>query len=221
MNYDRNLKYFSGVSYKGPIWLIVIGVILFFVGFAQWVFLLLGLAAIAGGILLIIKKAKGVVKDSEYDASVASNLENLKERALSKLGLDEDEVKEIEPISFSGYRYAGADFAKKGDDGIWRTNKYEAVIFFFSQSEVHCYTYNFNTVEAKSTESTDVYFYKDIVSVSTVSENTKLFDFEIDYEAFKLTTTGGTSISANVLDLDNAQRSINAMRSLVKSKKMS
>ena len=34
------------------------------------------------------------------------------------------------------------------------------------------------------------------------------------------TTTGGTSISASVRDLDNAQRSINAMRALIKNKKM-
>ena len=37
---------------------------------------------------------------------------------------------------------------------------------------------------------------------------------------FKLTTTGGTSISCAVRNIDDAQRSINGMRTLIKSKKM-
>ena len=174
---------------------------------------------LALGIFLIVLKKKNIVTDRQYDEQVGSMLKDMQGRALNKLGIDEDEVKEIAPISFDGYVYKGADYAKKGEDGLYRTNKYESVILFFSEHEVHCYTYNFTTTQKKQTESTDVYFYKDIVSVSTASETVEVLGFKIDYEYFKLTTAGGTALSVSLRDVDNAQRSINAMRALLKTKK--
>jgi hypothetical protein len=220
MDYYKNLKYFKPNKFGLPITMIVIGAIMLFLIVNVPVVGVLGLLILAGGIIIIVVKSKNVGSDTEYDASVASQLNGLKARALNKLGIDEAEVNEIEPISIDGYRYKGATKAKKGKDLLWRTNKYEAVMLFFSQHEVHCYTYNFTTTEDQHTEATDVYFYKDIVSVSTASESIKLFNFDIDYESFKLTTAGGTSISVSLRDVDNTQRSINAMRSLLRSKKM-
>lgn len=96
---------------------------------------------------------------------------------------------------------------------------------FFSSNEVHCYTYDFSITESSQKESTDVYFYKDIVSVSTQTDGSEYSvgkgkSSQFDYEYFKLTTTGGTSISCAVRNIDDAQRSINGMRALIKSKKM-
>jgi hypothetical protein len=167
----------------------------------------------------ISSEKASIPSDEEYDNEVVKNLNNLKSKALNALGLDADEVKEIEPISFDGYVYKNASNAKKGKDDLWRTNKYEYVILFFSEHEVHCYTYNFDTTADKKTEATDVYFYKDIVSVSTASDSTKLLGQNIDYEYFKLTTAGGTALSVSLRDTSNAQRSINAMRTLLKAKK--
>ena len=84
---------------------------------------------------------------------------------------------------------------------------------------MHCYTYRFDTTEDKKTEETDVYFYKDIVSVSTASDEAKLGDQSFNYEYFKLTTAGGTALTVSLRDVNNAQRSINAMRSLLREKK--
>ena len=92
-------------------------------------------------------------------------------------------------------------------------------MLFFSQNEVHCYTYNFDTTQNKHTEATDVYFYRDIVSVSTASESTEVLKETVDYESFKLTTAGGTALQVSLRDVSNAQRSINAMRALLKAKK--
>ncbi len=224
MDYKKNEKYFRPIKYSGAIILIVIGAFFFLGGMSGSAGLvMLGLLLIAGGIALIVWKNKGIVTDEEYDASVASMLNGLQEKALNKLGVDEDEVKEIDPISFDGYVYRGASQAKKGKDGLWRTNKYESVMLFFSENEVHCYTYNFDTTSQKQTESTDVYFYKDIVSVSTASDTVKVnennIDHEVEYEYFKLTTAGGTALSVSLRDTGNAQRSINAMRALLKIKK--
>ena len=63
------------------------------------------------------------------------------------------------------------------------------------------------------------YDYKDIVSVSTASESTTLLGQNVDYDFFKLTTAGGTALSVSLRDVSNAQRSINAMRTLLKAKK--
>lgn len=220
MDYKKNEKYFKPISYTGAIILIVIGVLLVMSGKLM---VLVGLLLIAGGVAFIVLKKKGIVTDEEYDASVASELDDLQSKALNKLGVDEDEVKEIDPISFDGYVYRGAAQAKKGKDGLWRTNKYEAVMLFFSENEVHCYTYNFDTISQKHTEATDVYFYKDIVSVSTASDTVKVkeknLEYDVEYEYFKLTTAGGTALSVSLRDTGNAQRSINAMRALLKTKK--
>lgn len=220
MDYQKNQKYFQTINYKGAIILIVIGAIIFFVDLSESAgAAIVGLLLLAGGIAFIVMKKKGIVTDAEYDASVASMLNNMQAKALNKLGVDEDEVKEIAPISFDGYVYKGASQAKKGEDGLWRTNKYESVMLFFSEHEVHCYTYNFDTTSQKQTEATDVYFYKDIVSVSTASDTVQVLGQNVDYEYFKLTTAGGTALSVSLRDVSNAQRSINAMRALLKTKK--
>lgn len=219
MDYTKNIKYFRPINYKASIIMMVIGFIMLCAIGNNAVVGILGLLLLAGGVGIIVLKKKGLLTDEEYDSAVSSNLTDMKSRALNKLGLDEDEVKEIDPIFFGGYAYKGASASKKGKDDLWRTNKYEAVMLFFSQDEVHCYTYHFSTTENKHTEETDVYFYKDIVSVSTASEHATINGNNIDYESFKLTTAGGTSVSVSLRDVDNCQRSINAMRALLKTKK--
>ena len=76
-------------------------------------------------------------------------------------------------LSKSDYVYSKTALVKKGKDGLYRSNKYQAVMFFFSDNEVHCFTYDFSITASGQKESTDVYFYKDIVSVSTQTEGTE------------------------------------------------
>lgn len=231
MNYELTNRYFKKVdetvNWKAAIIMIAVGVLLFALLISRVAILgIIGLLLAIGGVLMIVLKKNKIAKekasipsDSQYDGEVAKQLRGLKERALNALGLDEDEVKEIAPISFDNYVYAKAKNAKKGEDNLWRTDKYEYVILFFSEHGVHCYSYNFSTLFDQKTESTDVYFYRDIVSVSTSSEQANLLGQSVDYQAFKLTTAGGTNLSVSLKDISNAQRSINAMRSLLKAKK--
>lgn len=218
MDYKKNLKYFQPMNLKFAIIVCIIGVFLLAAS------PVVGLLAIALGVVIIVLQVKGRPTDEEIDSAVTSQLKDMKARALRKLGVDEDEVNEIVPITFDGYVYNKA-LIKMGKDGKYRSNKYQAVMFFFSSNEVHCFTYDFSITESSQRESTDVYFYKDIVSVSTQTEGTEYSvgkgkSSQFDYEYFKLTTTGGTSISCSVRNIDDAQRSINGMRSLIKSKKM-
>lgn len=228
MNYELMKNYFKkvdeNIEYKPTLILALIGLLLIII--VKGIGIVLGLVCIALGVFLIISKKNkikaekdSIPTDEQYDSEVGKALNNLRQKALNKLGIDEDEVKEIEPISFDGYVYKGATELKRGADGLFRTNKYECVQLFFSQNEVHCYTFNFDTTSDKHFESTDVYFYKDIVSVSTSSESEKVKDTTVEYETFKLTTAGGTALQVSLRDVNNAQRSINAMRSLLRQKK--
>lgn len=218
MDYKKNQKYFQPTNLKAGIIVCIIGLVLLAAS------PVVGIIAIAIGALLIYLQVAGRPTDADIDAAVTSQLKDMKARALRKLGVDEDEVSEIAPITFDGYVYNKAQI-KMGKDGKYRSNKYQAVMFFFSSNEVHCFTYDFSITESSQKESTDVYFYKDIVSVSTQTEGSEYSvgkgkSSQFDYEYFKLTTTGGTSISCSVRNIDDAQRSINGMRSLIKNKKM-
>lgn len=219
MNYEKNRKYFKPMNLTAGIIACVIGLII-----ALVLQVVVGIIIIAVGALLIFLQVKGRPTDADIDAAVTSQLANMKARALQKLGIDEDEVNEIAPISFDGFVYDNA-LIKRGKDGKHRSSKYQAVMFFFSGSEVHCYTYDFSIVESSQSESTDVYFYKDIVSVSTQTEGSEYSvgkgkSSKFDYEYFKLTTSAGTSISCAVRNIDDAQRSVNGLRNLIKIKKM-
>lgn len=229
MNYEMNKRYFDlkKPGMKWPIIVIVVGVILLLSmsGGGKLVGLLIAAAGVAWIVLSQKKYKESIVSDIQYDSEVAKNLENIEERALNKLGVDKDEVSEIEPINISGFKYQGCSRVKRGDDKFFRTDVYESVTLFFSQNEVHCYKLNYNTLEKKQTESTDVYFYQDIVSVSTASQETEVTDSitmekeTVNYESFDLRTAGGTSLSVAIRDQDQAQRSINAMRALLREKK--
>ena len=158
------------------------------------------------------------MSDSEYDAAVMLLLSSYnKRRALEKLSLDEEEIKEAQPISLGGYSFRDASLTKKGADGVSRSNKYSSIWIFFTEQEIHCYKAVFCTTEPLVSEATDVWFYRDIVSVSTETDNYN----EIYYELFKITSTGGANLSVPLRDSGNAQQSINSMRSLIKLKKQS
>ena len=234
MNYELSKKYFATKPSKPNrpslgliIVLGIIGVIFLFAVTILGIILVVVDAVIAFFKFKNYKKAlekyekelKSIPTDEEYDREVEKNLANIRERALKALGVDEDEVSEIPPISFGGYVFKGANDIKKGEDNLYRSDKYELVMLLFSAHEVHCYTYNFNTKIDKKTDKTDVYFYKDIVSVSTASDTIKVGDYSIDYEYFKLTTAGGTALSVSLHDMGSAQQSISAMRALLKEKK--
>lgn len=231
MNYNLASKYFEKVDetinygfYGG---MVVIGVILMLLAsFGVPSLILLGmLFVLAAVILLICRKAQiksekaGIPSDAMYDQAVATHLQGLQERALNKLGLDSSEVEEIKPLVFSSYTYKGATKHKIGQDNKSRTNRYEAVMLFFLQDEVHCYTYRFYTTMNKKTETTDVYFYSDIVSATTSSEETKIDKETFNYEYFELCTSGGTKLTVSLKDVDHAQETINAMRSMLRERK--
>lgn len=201
---------------------------LFVSGITGFIPLVISILLFVGGIVIIVRRKKAlkaliasIPTDEQYDAEVNKYIAGLKPVALEKLGVDEDEVNEIEPISLGGFCFSSNEnsLVKEGKDGYLRTNNYKIVILFFSRDEVNCYTKEFCTTDTNCIEKTDVYFYKDVVSVSTSTEqikgSTKIREKVI------LVTAGGTTLSVTVADAGMAQQSVHAMRALLKEKKRS
>ena len=212
----------SAISHEGEIIRVII---LSLIGL---VLLAAGVGLVVAGILKLKKikdfnsHAKCKVSDNDYDDMVQRYLENIKSaQALDALGLDPDEVNEIAPVTFGGYRFKGADKVKLGSDGLYRTDSYETVMIFFSANDIHCYTAKFKTSKASISEATDVYFYRDVVSVSTVEEEEEYNNKSIPMQKFVLRTTGGTSLTVSLNKTADTDRSINAMRNLLREKKQS
>ena len=230
MDYSKNKKYFSStgclmiILYLIAWWFIamICTAILVQIMGEQTGPLIGALVSIVAIVLIVIFVNKRKMTDAQYEAIVKEQLKAMEQRALDKLGIDIDEVKEIAPIVIDGYNYDNFTMYKKGKDGVWRTNMYKVIYLFFSQNEVHSYTCEFCTTEEQKKEFTDVYFYQDIVSASTESSTATFKNGEkVQYESFKLTTSGGTSLFVSISDSDHAQRSISAMRQLLRAKKLS
>ena len=113
------------------------------------------------------------IKDEEYDAIVQAKIRgiNFKQKALDKIGLDETQVNEIEPVHFEGYYFdEKKTYAKLGKDRKWRSSAYQISWIFFSSSQVYVYQYTFNMDEDGKKETTEEYFYKDITNFSTSTD---------------------------------------------------
>ena len=246
MNYERNLKYFNNINNTNNaakaapffgigFFLIIVGLATFGIALDAEMYFLCFLPAIgcflcaAGAIIAKKTTVSDAVSDEEIDAELRRYFENqnLKDRAFEKLGLDESEVMEIEPIYFYGYHFDGVNQVKIGKDNRARSTQGRVVYFFFAKNEVHCYTHTASLVNNFYSEDTDTYFYSDIVSVSTVTTNGAVLPNPqvqasqryYQYDCFKLTTTGGTSIQAALYNKSSIEHSINKMRNLIKAKK--
>ena len=233
INYERNKKYFEQGPMKPIIILFVIGIVILLIGAGVASVgggaggVVVGIILIAVGALLIYLRNNGP-SDSEIDQQCFSMVSDLKERALQKIGLDIDDVKEIEPITFDWYFYKSIGsrcILQLGKDNILRSSNYEGVVFFFSANQVYCFTFRFSLINQNETNSsTDEYFYKDIVSASTATDTVTYPDKSgtkqsMSYEYFKLTTSGGTSIEAAMRSNPETERAINGMKNLLRNKK--
>lgn len=113
------------------------------------------------------------VSDAAYDAMVDAKIKSLnaKEKAMAKIGLDESQLKEIDPVHFEGYYFdPKKTYSKRGKDGYWRSSAYQISWLFFSSTQVYLYQYTFNMDEDGKKEATEEYFYKDITNFATVSD---------------------------------------------------
>ena len=176
--------------------------------------------------------SKKPISDAEYDEMVLAVLRSndYKKKALDKIGLDEDQVKEIEPVHFEGFQYDKQSLAKQGDDGKYRSSKYQVSWLFFSATQVYLYQNTFNMDEDGKKESTEEYFYKDITNFSTSSDTveTPFYDKEtgkdilknVDSNRFAITVPGD-KFYCSLEQNEYTENAIRGMKSMLREKKNS
>ena len=210
-------KYFKKFP-KWAVWMIVIGLPLI----AAYG---LGLIPIAIGIWGLVTYYQKPT-DEQMDAWIQEDLKDLQARALAKTGIDQSELIG-EPVMVYGPRFwniGGAEVGiRKGKDGVVRFMPLGVTVINFTPNQLVAYQCALDlTTGNPLSESTDEYFYRDVVSVSTQSK-TMTWDSGVlgakaltegplaalvtagklqfnAAETFTLTTSGGTSIEVVLRD---------------------
>ena len=113
------------------------------------------------------------ISDEDYDNIVFQTIKDsdFKKKALDKIGLDETQVTEINPVNFEGWLFGkSVGFAKYGLDNKARSSAYQITWLFFSSSQVYIYKQTINFDKDDKKVATEEYFYKDITNFSTVTD---------------------------------------------------
>jgi hypothetical protein len=213
------------------------GVILIVLGAVNLPFVFLGMifnALIGAGCLalglFLYKGASNNTMGYQLDQALVAEENKALDQALSKLGLDRDELGSVEPLVVSGYRFTGLPMGtmakQEKSTGKWRSPIGEVAVIIFSDDVLHSYKRIFSFVDPSfKAEETDEYFYKDVVSISTKSEAVELPGIgkmkpTVTFESLSLTTSGGTSVKCSIYKTDEkTERALGAARTLVKEKK--
>lgn len=111
------------------------------------------------------------MKMPDYEEIVSKRLNSmdLRKEAIKKIGLDESEINEIPPIALSGYIWHDFDPQDKDDlvlthaeNNYAVSSRFSVTWIFFSQTQMYCYTYIFDTISDRVWERTMEFFYQDI-----------------------------------------------------------
>jgi len=174
--------------------------------------------------------SKKPISDEEYEEMVSNYLSSndFKKKAMNKIGVDEDQVKEIEPIHFEGFRFGKNSLSKQGDDGKWRSSEYQVTWLFFSDNQIYVYQNTFFMDEDGRKESTEEYFYKDITNFTTVSDTTETPEYDtksgktelvnVDANKFAISVFGD-KFYCSMEQNDYTERAIQGMKAKLREKK--
>ena len=107
--------------------------------------------------------------DAEYDSFILKRInENAsKTIALKRIGVDESQVDEVNPICFQGYEEDAGVLGRYGNDGRLRTSQYSVTWVFFSNSQIFVFKIFMDLLTHKTKVVTNEYFYKDITNFSS------------------------------------------------------
>lgn len=175
--------------------------------------------------------SKKPISDDEYDEMVRKvlNSTDYRKRALEKIGLDEDQLKEIEPVHFEGFVYDDNSFSKKSEkDGLWCSSKYQVSWLFFSANQLYLYQNTFNMDRHDKKELTLEYFYKDVTNFTSSSDTvqSRVYDHKehkiaietIDSNRF-MVVVPGDKFYCSLQQNDYTERAIQGMKAMLREKK--
>lgn len=171
--------------------------------------------------------------DAEYDEMVRAMRASVatENQALDRLGIDRDQVREINPVCLEGFNY-DKQRIKRGEDNLLRSSGYQISWLFFSSDQVYAYQYRFALDDDAKNVKTEEYFYRDITNFSTT---TKTVEYEKltpggcmsmptterstdNVDIFRLVVPG-ESFEASMIQSDYTNSSIRAMQQKLREKK--
>ncbi len=220
----------------------IVGVVMILVGLVRGVFLDAGLKskfclvfgiiclAFAVVLFLFYKKTikwepKSVMTDEEYKRRVAEKIVAMRiaDRALTKLGLDEEQVREIEPIVFSDKVVLPTSLRVYNpiSKEVY-SSTHEVTYVYFTDNQLFVYKTQFDMCCNVAQEWTSEYFYSDVCDVSShVSQNViAIGTSKIDYSRLYFEIIATNSSIRFELNGDNScLASFMAMKQKIREKK--
>lgn len=158
-------------------------------------------------------KAEPLVLGGYMSELLGDNVKNIVKGVAGALGgevgnmLADVGITAIEDGTISGIKY------KKGRDGIIRSSAAEFTIFLFSENQVFIYTMEFSLIGPETKESSQEYFYRDIVSISTERSKSGSHVFTIKV------SSGDSEKIPYGRETPDIQQTITAFRQLIRDKK--
>jgi len=236
MNYELNRLYFFPTPPRKigawPFILIGISILLLILQSDMYreiktIFLTFGIVLLIAGIIwlisiFVLNENRTVVTDSEYDEAVFKKFKiiSLMKEALEKIGIDEDQLKEIPPIFVHGFRSDKDSAEKIGKDGKLRTSKYDATVMFFSASQIYIYQQVFDMLEGVKLEYTLEYFYRDIVSFFTSTKTSDKNNVKVTGVSTFTLIVPNDEFSCSMSGISDADMIISAMKQMLREKKI-
>lgn len=170
------------------------------------------------------------------------SLESRKIRALSRLGVDEDQVCEIPPVCFQGFTLLADevkgikhDWVRLTANGHIVTPTKELTWLFFGNEQVYVYKIRVDTCDnSLKSERTQEYFYKDVTAFASSSDSIRtkvptikkgcgqevveLVDRTVDKESFRIVVPGEI-FECPLSPEDDNESKISAMKQKLREKK--
>ena len=195
----------------------------------------------AGGFLLIFidRKLANLPSESELDTWLEEDIQAvIKNRPYDKLGISkEDLVAEtllvVGPVYWNVSGFDTKDIMmKKGKDGFNRFSIWTIQVFMFTENYLCSYKCNYNWIKnTYINESTNEFFYKDVVSVKTdtISSAYTLMNGQrmVHSEAFQLKLAGDeitvitndASLNTSSVMVSKAEKAVQSIRTMLRDKK--
>ncbi len=159
---------------------------------------------------------------------------NTKQMALKKLGIDEEEVREIAPVTFEGYVFNDKvdNLVARATANSWVSSEYMITWLFFGEREVFIYQYSFSMINGSKKENTMQYFYQDVTNFTASSETyqkivadpsgclgqAKYMQASANADEFKIVVPGDT-LRCSMTPTDSTDAAIRGMRNKLREMK--
>lgn len=162
--------------------------------------------------------------DSEYESYLKSIVHTDVQQAIDKLGVDESEVNEINPVLIEGYLFNKNSLTKRHAQNNWISSGYHTTWLLFSATQVYIYRREFYADENRNNVSTLEYFYRDITAFRTGQESYEVQNKitngteQISTDTFQVVVPGD-DMKVSVNDSPDFESKVQAMKQLLREKK--